>query len=79
MTEDLFAAARRCLDAAAPDAKVSLTFTTAEAWEAGRLALESDLAPAPIAPSRGAPRARGWWLRGRCRGAAPAVPRGGRH
>ncbi|MEJ2345497.1 MAG: ferritin-like domain-containing protein [Gammaproteobacteria bacterium] len=58
MTEDLFAAARRCLDAAAPDAKVSLTFTTAEAWEAGRLAPESDLAPAPIAEPGRPPRPR---------------------
>lgn len=42
----LFAAARACLDAATPDAKVAATFAAADAYARGELSLPDD-APAP--------------------------------
>ena len=46
MTGTLFEAARRCLDAASPDDKVSATFAAADAFARGGLSIPSD-APAP--------------------------------
>ena len=46
MTGTLFEAARRCLDAASPDGKVSATFAAADAFARGGLSIPSD-APAP--------------------------------
>ena len=46
MVSSLFAAARDCLDAATPDAKLALTFATAEAFAAGELGIPDD-APSP--------------------------------
>lgn len=46
MVSSLFAAARDCLDAATPDAKLALTFATAEAFAAGELDIPDD-APSP--------------------------------
>ena len=49
MVSSLFAAARDCLDAATPDAKLALTFATAEAFAAGELDIPDDTpAPEPV-------------------------------
>ena len=53
--DTLFDAARACLDAAAPDAKVDATRAAATAFAGGRLAIPDDApAPQPI----GMPRKR---------------------
>jgi len=50
MPDSLFAAARRCLDAATPDAKLAATFAAGEAFGRGELAIPDDApAPEPIA------------------------------
>ena len=50
MTESLFEAARTCLDAARPDAKVPATLQAAEAFARGELGIPDDAPPpAPIA------------------------------
>jgi len=46
MSDSLFTAARGCLDAATPDAKIALTFAAADAFRRGELAIPAD-APEP--------------------------------
>ncbi|MEG3158178.1 DUF455 domain-containing protein, partial [Lysobacter zhanggongensis] len=45
MPGSLFDAARGCLDAATPEAKVAATFEAAAAFERGELAVPGDAAP----------------------------------
>jgi uncharacterized ferritin-like protein (DUF455 family) len=59
MTANLFDAARACLDAATPEAKLAATFEAAEAFARGELAIPGDAPPpAPIAMPGRPPRPR---------------------